>query len=582
MTPLLKNGWLIAAAIVVLAGLTFRLNGYPLLDPDEGRNAEIAREMAASNDYVVPRLNGLPYLDKPVLYFAAVALTMELVGPTEIAARLPSLLFTLGTIALVGWFGWHAFGPTGGAIAALATGSTPLTLAFARTVIFDSALTFFVVLSILSFFLASEVPRGEKGSVKQTSAAWWTVSGWMGMGLGVLTKGPIAIALPLMVIVPYLGWRRRWDAMWDPVAVLLFVAILLPWVLAMSRVVPDFLGYVLVTETFMRLTTDEMQRTGPIWYFIPVLVGGALPWSIVFLAAPRAVRGLRDSTGRWDSRLVLLLLWIVVPLVFFSLSQSKRPQYVLPLIPAVGLLAAQILTGTPAREVITKITGLLLGTIGIVILFARVIVSRLLDVDDLVLQAIPGTALALGTVCLIAGAAAYATASRTAVAVLALSIPVASIPFVSVRLMDAIGADRSARELAVSIEPTLTEQTQLVAVRTYPLSLPFYLRRTLILSTADGSELTSNFIRRSYSRWVGSPESPFRPADWWFDALTECIRPTVFVVRGNDTRVRRLLAARVPLIMENNRVAAYGPCGRSDLAQLPGSPEQARAAESTD
>jgi hypothetical protein len=211
-----------------------------------------------------------------------------------------------------------------------------------------------------------------------------------------------------------------------------------------------------------------------------------------------------------------------------------------------------------------------------------VIVGRLLDLDDLVLQAIPGTALALGTVCLVAGAAAYATANRTAVAVLALSIPVASIPFVSVRLMDAIGADRSARELAVSIEPTLTEQTQLVAVRTYPLSLPFYLRRTLILSTADGSELTSNFISRSYSRWVGSSESPFRPVDWWFDALTECIRPTVFVVRRNDTRVRRLLAARVPLIMETSRVAAYGPCGRSDLAAQPGNPEQTRAAESAD
>ena len=578
MNRLRPDRWLIAAIFVMLVGLTFRISGYPLLDPDEGRNAEVAREMASSNDYVVPRLNELPYLDKPVLYFAAGAAAIEVFGPTEFAVRLPSLLFTLATLALVGWFGWLSFGPAGGLIAAAATGATPLTLAFARTVIFDSALTFFVVLSILCFFLAAEAPQREAGTAQQRPGAWWTAGAWAAMACGTLTKGPIAIAIPLMVIAPYLGWRRRWDAMWDLVGVLLFVAILLPWVLAMSRVVPDFLRYVLVTETVMRLTTDELQRTGPVWYFLPILVTGAFPWSVALFAAWKEGRALRESSGQWDRHMMLFLLWVVVPLVFFSLSHSKRPQYLLPLIPAIGLLAAQVLTGSRMRVPTMKFAGLALGAIGVVILFANLIVGSLLDLNSAVMQAIPSTAVPLGAICIAAGAATYAAAHRTGVAVLALCVPIASIPIVSSRLMDAIGSDRSARELSHAIERVLTDETDVVTVGAYPLSLPFYLRRTLILSSTDGSELTSNFLTRTYSRWTGLRGSPLRPADWWLTVLAECPRPTVFVVRSDDTRVRDAMRARAPLIMENRKFAAYGPCSRSDLATrraLPERPEPA-------
>jgi 4-amino-4-deoxy-L-arabinose transferase-like glycosyltransferase len=291
-------------------------------------------------------------------------------------------------------------------------------------------------------------------------------------------------------------------------------------------------------------------------------------------AAWKEGRALRESSGQWDRRMMLFLLWVLVPLVFFSLSQSKRPQYVLPLIPAIGLLAAQVLTGSRMRVPTTRVAGLVLVAIGVVILFAKLIVRELLDLDGAVMQAIPSTAVPLGAICLAAGAATYASAHRTGVAVLALCVPTASIPFVSFRLMDAIGSDRSARELSRSIESVLTDETDVVTVGAYPLSLPFYLRRTLILSSTDGSELTSNFLTRTYSRWTGIRGSPLRPADWWFDALTECPRPTVFVVRSDNTRVREALVTRAPLIMENRKYAAYGPCGHSDLAKHHALPER--------
>ena len=569
MTAPKYNRWLMASLAIVVIGLAFRINGYPLLEPDEGRNAEIAREMAESNDYIIPRLNGLPYLDKPILYFSVGAAIMELLGPTELAARLPSLLFTVATLMLVWWFGHRTLGPAGGLIAAAATGAMPLTLAFARTVIFDSALTFFIPLSVFGFYLASEPPPGATDAAGHEHAASWTAVGWIGLALGVLTKGPIGLALPLMVIVPYLAWRRRWYALWDPVAVLLFVALLLPWLFAMSREVPDFLEYALVTETFQRLTTDELRRTGPFWYFLPIIVAGSLPWSLVAAVGWKRGRPDRDASGKWDRRLVLLLLWIVIPLLFFSLSQSKRPHYVLPLMPAIGLLVGLLWSGRDKRPCGARGGGVALAICGIVILLAPIIVGALLEVEAGVAHAIPGTARMLGIVCVIAGATAFFVSHRRDLSLFALCVPVVAIPFVSMNLMSAIGEDRSGREMARAIQRIMTDRTEIIAIQTYPLSLPFYLRRQFLIATGDGSELTSNYLIRTYSRWTGTPGSPFRPVDWWVDILANCRLPHVFLARVDDVRARSLLSDRLPLISTTRKVAAYGPCGGSDLAALP-------------
>ena len=233
-----ENPWLAVALVLCLFGLSYNFTGYALLEPDEGRNAEVAREMAASNNYVLPHLNGLPYLDKPILYFATGALAMEALGPTVLAARLPSLLFTLATLALVGWFGRRLFGALGGWIAVVATASTPFTLAYSRTVIFDSTLTFFVVLALVAFFLAVEAAETAvtDGAARTDASARpgtpavpaWTTLAWAAIALGVLTKGPIALAVPLMVAIPFMIWRRRWRAVLDPLSVLVFAALVAP------------------------------------------------------------------------------------------------------------------------------------------------------------------------------------------------------------------------------------------------------------------------------------------------------------------------------------------------------------------
>jgi 4-amino-4-deoxy-L-arabinose transferase-like glycosyltransferase len=544
---------LLLAAALALTGLVYGLTGYPLLEPDEGRNAEVEREMAARDDYVLPRLNGLPYVDKPVLYFAAGALAMRLLGPTELAARLPSLLFTLLTVALVAWFARRVLDGTAAWTAAIATAATPFTLAYARTVIFDAALTLWIVAALIAFHLAVERGRGWER---------WSVAAWVAIALGILTKGPVALAVPLLVALPYAIWRRRTWAVLDPLGMLAMLAVVLPWVFAVSRQVPGFLRYVLVVETADRLAGSGLGRTAPWWYFLPITVGAALPWSLVALAGLRRRRG--PAAGPLP---VFLLLWIVVPVVFFTLSQSKRPQYVLPVVPAFGLLVALLWHRADGHLRGARPAAAALGVLGAVLVLAGPRLATLVRAGAGVQAAIPRTALWLGLACALAGLAAWVSAARRDRLLAALTLPVAAIPVIAMPLMHAIGSQRSSRALAEAVAPLMAPHSAVVAVATYPLSLPFYLRRTLTLATTDGRELTSNYIVRHVTTLRAARGSTLRPADWWEEALVLCNRPRFFVAAVDDHAVRQRLATRLPLRGESGKVAIYGPCSTGDYAR---------------
>lgn len=591
MTISRRTLWLAACAALLAAAFTFGLGGYPLLEPDEGRNAEIAREMAATNDYVLPRLNGIPYADKPALYFAAGALAMEVLGPTVTAARLPSLLFTLATLALVAWFAARVLDRDAAWTASIATAATPFTLAYARTVIFDSAVTFFIVAALVALYGAIE-ERGSQSAISRQdtsgagagsptaerqergragdAAAWWRAAAWAAMGLGVLTKGPVALAVPLMIALPYAAWRRAWRRLADPVALLLFAAIVLPWLYVMSSEIPGYLSYVLLTETTTRLTRG-LGREGPLWYFIVIFPVAALPWSVVALVRWGRARGrgplISTRTGGRDPLLVFLALWIAVPLLFFTLSQSKRPQYVLPLVPAMGLLVAAAWRGGEGRLPGVRAAAAALAALGAGLVVGAQAIPRLVPATPDVAAAIPGTSVALGLVCAAAGALAWLVARRPAAAALfALSLPVAAIPFVSRDLMREIGRDRSAVEIAAAVTEVSTTDTEVIGVRAYPPSLSFYLRHTIIVSSDDGAELTSNYVLRNFDRLVGRVGPTLRPGDWWRAALLPCERPRVFLARSDDRDARNVLAARLALLVETRKYAAYGPCVIEDLA----------------
>ena len=186
--------------------------------------------MAETNDYVVPHLDGLPYLDKPIVYFAAEAPAMEVLGPTELAARLPAYLFTLATAAMVFWFGRKLWGIDEACVAAIAFLSMPLTIAFARTVIFDSALTFFIVVAIVAFYFAVE-----------TEERRWVRTGVDGDRTGRSDKGAGGdrAAAARRASVRDLA-ETCLERLWSIAGLILFVVVIAPWVVAMSKSHPGF------------------------------------------------------------------------------------------------------------------------------------------------------------------------------------------------------------------------------------------------------------------------------------------------------------------------------------------------------
>lgn len=522
--------------LVVAAALCINLGGFPLLDPDEGRNAEVGREMALTNDYVMPRLDALPYLDKPIVYFAAEAAAMELLGPTETAARLPALFFTFATAAFVWWLARRLWDADTAAIAAIMTLATPLTIAFSRTVIFDSALAFFVTVAMGAMYLAiEERPR-------------WNLLAWAAIGFGVITKGPVAIALPLLVAIPYAIVRKRAGAIWSFAGLAVFVAVIAPWVWAISRAVPDFLHYVVVTETAQRLATKALKRTGPPWYFVPFLLFGALPWTVFAAAAGFGGSKLRGAAQPRDRAtpqpILFLILWLAIPFVFFSLSQSKRPQYILPLMPAVALLAARAWCDSPRGR---KWAGGVMAAFGALLLAAPWFVRLRPEYGP----AAKTSALILGALALGGGLLAFVR--RPYVALAAITLPVIAMPVAVDPVVDAIATRRSTADFVRQLP--LGPETEIVGIGAYTGSMSFYLRRPVVVVTPDGEEFTSNYIIRHYSRFAGS--ATLKPPSWLPSALGG---DKLFIVRPNDRANRALLEQRgMRVVAASARYVAYAP-----------------------
>ncbi len=546
-------------AIVVVA-LAIHLGGFPLLDPDEGRNAEVGREMAATNDYVMPRLNGLPYLDKPIVYFAAEAAVMEVLGPTELAARLPAFLFTLATALFTGWFARRLWGREAGLIAAIVTLATPLAVAFSRTVIFDSALSFFITVATAAFYLAIEGDVavesivGDAGSATSARLSvndWhvartpiarrWTMLAWAAIGFGVITKGPVAILLPLLAAIPYALMKRRLRAVFSIPALIAFVAVVTPWVWAISRAVPDFLHYVLVTETAQRMATKALKRTGPPWYFLPYVLGGAMPWSVLLLSGTKQI-------DRRDRSTLYLLLWILLPFLFFSISQSKRPQYILPMMPAIALLVAK---SWPGAQKAVRVAAMVLLAFGAILLISPLF----LHLRDEYGSSAQTTAIGLG-IAAVAGGALALFARRRDLSLIGLSLPVVLIPLLANPLLLAIGTRRSTRDFDAQLSRSLTPQTEVVGVEAFTGSMAFYLRRPIIVVTADAEEFTSNYLIRHYGVFAGGPV--LKPMSWLASSLADPARARAYIVRTGDAAHRNAIAAHgLRVVAENARYVAY-------------------------
>lgn len=310
-----------------------------LVGADEPRYAQIAREMLLRRDWVTPVLFGHPWLEKPPLLYWGMMLSYHAAGgPYDWAARLPSAVLTSLMIAFI--YVWARRLRRGMQLdAALITAASVLVIGFGRAASTDMPLTVMFTMAMLAWY-----------AWYSTENRGWLMLFYFFLALATLAKGPVAVLLAGMIVVAFAALRRDWRlllrTLW-PFGVLLYLAVALPWFVAVQHANPQFFHVFILEHNVERFATDLYRHQQPFWYYLPVVLLGLLPWTVFTVAAlVDAIRDWRYSVeeppGREDLR-TFLALWFLLPIVFFSLSQSKLPGYILPAIPAGAILLADYL-----------------------------------------------------------------------------------------------------------------------------------------------------------------------------------------------------------------------------------------------
>jgi 4-amino-4-deoxy-L-arabinose transferase-like glycosyltransferase len=342
--------FLLSLTLLGLVVFFYRLGVPGLMDPDEGRYAEIAREIWLLRDWLIPHLNLLPYLEKPPLVYWLTALSLGGLGATELAARLPVALSALGGVFLAYGLGRVFWGPAAGLFSAVVLATSVGYVALGRLLTLDMTFSLLLNLAVGLGYLALRRPRPGR---------WlWA---YLALALAVLTKGPVALVLAGLIwglgvflqpdVVPAAAghpekeadpagpdwWSSRWRAcrpLVQPRGWVLLAVLVLPWFAGVEWRYPGFFRFFILEQHFGRFLTPAIHPA-PFYFYLPVLLGLMLPWSFLL---PWALMSRRPDPHR-----IFLLLWAAVVLVFFSLSRGKLVPYVLPALTPLALLLGRAL-----------------------------------------------------------------------------------------------------------------------------------------------------------------------------------------------------------------------------------------------
>ncbi len=334
------RGLLLLLALTA-ALLLFRIGALPLVGPDEPRYARVAVEMQRAGEWVRPTLQGEPWLEKPPLYYWLAGAGYRLLGENETAARLPSVLAALALVGFTALLGARLLGAAAGLQAGFLLATAPLVFLYGRAASMDML-----------------VAAGITGAVGLLALGLFGVAGRLAMpaaylcaGLATLAKGPIGFLLPGLVIVGFAAATRDAGIVrraLSPLGLLLFLATAGPWYLAVYAVEgAAFVDVFLLNHNLQRFSSTIHNHPGPVFYYVPVVVGLLFPWSGLVLPALASVAPRRSRVD------LFLLLWFLLPFLFFSAAGSKLPGYILPCLPPLALLAGRVLAQVAAGGSVT-------------------------------------------------------------------------------------------------------------------------------------------------------------------------------------------------------------------------------------
>ncbi|MGB8433921.1 MAG: glycosyltransferase family 39 protein, partial [Burkholderiales bacterium] len=334
----------VGVLLVLAIGWFATLDVRPLVRADESRYAEISREMVASGDWVTPRLNGFKYFEKPPLQYWTTALAFEAFGLSEWTARLWTALTGFLAILATWYFGNRLRGPPVGLLAAAVLASAQLFAALGHFNTLDMGVAAFLAIAVFAFVLA------QLDTASATARRGWMLVAWAAAALATLSKGLIGPALPAAALILYVLIERDWRLLTRlhvASGALLFLAISAPWFVAVTRANPEFFHFFFIHEHLERFLTKVHGRYQPLWYFVPILLGGLIPWTVTLF--PALVRSWRSDCAVRFKPLRFLVVWSATVFVFFSVSSSKLPSYILPILPALAVVIGAALPALGKR-----------------------------------------------------------------------------------------------------------------------------------------------------------------------------------------------------------------------------------------
>jgi len=481
-------GW----AILILATLYVcyfsHLGAIGFVGPDEPRYAWIARDMAETGDWVTPRLYGKPWFEKPPLFYWGAALCFKLFGVSEAAARLPSAISALLATLALAWLALRLYGAETARWLLLLLPTTVGMIGFSHAAATDMPFSAMLTIAMVCAAVVVRLTRNENTPILPRTPWLALILFGFFLGLAVLAKGPAGIILSGGAVFFWALFTKRWrDAsrLFHPSAIASFCLTALPWYILCARRNPDFFRIFIIEHNFKRYLTPEFQHIQPFWYYVPVLLVAFLPWIAIFLWS--LVNGTAKlwRTGSTSASTWLFLCWAGFCLLFFSVSQSKLPGYILPAIPAIGLLISRDLVGHLHRQP-NSIRWLCLG-VGLTFVVLGVTADRFSDRIPFVTDIRPAPTVALFALFLVLSGAVLGIRGllrpgRVPLALAAIVLPV-FMTFGTENLweLDAGVSARPAAQSAIDHLPPL----ELATATTYKLqrglkfALNFYLHREL-------------------------------------------------------------------------------------------------------
>jgi 4-amino-4-deoxy-L-arabinose transferase-like glycosyltransferase len=454
-----------------------------LWDPDEGRYAEIPREMVASGNWLTPRLNGLLYFEKPPLHYWATALAYKVFGEANWTARLWTALSGLAGVLLAFYAGLRLHSRAAGVVAAAVLASSTLYFAMSQIDTLDMGLSFFLEAAViaLALTLRSATPERER--------TLWIHVAWIASALAVLTKGLVGIVLPAGALVSY-SIAYRDVSIWRKLSPLtggaLFLLVAAPWFVAVSRANPDFAYFFFVHEHFTRFLTHEHHRQQPVWFFVPVFVLGAFPWTMAMLSGWRQAVRFGDDPDAAPFR--LLAMWALVVIIFFSASGSKLVPYIVPAFPALALLGARFICQASPSSLANRLFWPALLPAAVLALMPAAFALNWVPKPDRWSAAL--VAYAYGAAALWAAGAAIAVRmvkqDKLEGAVVALAVAAIAANQVVLVAASTSVPGKTTAALAAQLKPQLRSGTRVYTLQIYPQSLPVYLGSTVTLVNFRG------------------------------------------------------------------------------------------------